>query len=54
MQQDTVRQADTNQVGKHFFYSKREVKKTTLQKYCKKCTTLNLQNHNTKSTEKMM
>ena len=27
MQQDTVRQADTNQVGKHFFHSKREVKK---------------------------
>ena len=51
-----MRQADINQVSKHFFQSKKEVKKKLqkLQKCCKKCAILNLEDHNTNSTEKMI
>ena len=50
-----VRQADTNQIGKHFFsIKKRRKRKRGYRNAAKKCTTMNLQNHKTNSTEKMM
>ena len=49
-----VRQADTNQVGKHFFQSKKEVKENDVTEMLQKMYTHELQNHNTNSAGKMM
>ena len=49
-----VRQADTNQVGKHFFQSKKEVKENDVTEMLQKMYTHELQNYNTNSAGKMM
>ena len=44
-----MRQADTNQVGKHFFQSKKEVKENDVTEMLQKMYTHELQNYNTNS-----